>query len=460
MIFPHAPVLYQPKFGGRQPGVLLERGVEGGLGIEPDLFGDGEDGVVPKRRVGQLPARLGDAVRVDEVGEGLAQPLVDELREVLRREREPRGEFLQREAAVGVRLLGLHYLNEPLQILLGPLGCERRAFVLARRGRRFVPPGQNFRPAQAQIRDRVNQRRAAQRQQQVCLRAPVAEHVAQHPAREDDRERSHQHPDLKPHGLLRRRRLPADSPRVAARRPDREEQVNRALRVSERVPDVVPPLIIGRSEARKFFSRARGVVRREVKRAEGEGEEVRPVAPREFAARRQFAHVKVKERRDKKEERVMGAAEVRVSKDVAGREEHRPADEGGDGCDEGREQSVRRRVAAPEREERGGEQQPLRDAEQVENGQHLRRVPHSVSGCGRAATEAARPRLPALSPTPAPAARSSSARRPTRAPRTAARRRRRSSARRAPPRPSGSARATCRSSSRARRGCRPPTPRT
>src|ERR1044072_557941 len=87
-------IVQRSEFGGRHAGLLFEDGVEGGLGVEADLFGDGENGVVFEARVGELALGLRNAVGVDEVGEALVEAAVDGLREMLRGNREANGELL------------------------------------------------------------------------------------------------------------------------------------------------------------------------------------------------------------------------------------------------------------------------------------------------------------------------------------------------------------------------------
>src|SRR5262245_5079258 len=110
-----------PKFGGRHLRALLESGVEGGFRVEPNLFAYGQDGIVFVGRIAELLFGLFDTVSVYEVRKVLPDPLVNELGKMRRGNRDSFGQFLQCEIAIRPGFLGLHHLEQSLQIFFGAL---------------------------------------------------------------------------------------------------------------------------------------------------------------------------------------------------------------------------------------------------------------------------------------------------------------------------------------------------
>src|SRR5262245_12835064 len=103
-----------PKFGGRHLRVLLKNGVEGGFGVEADLFGDGQDGIVFVGRIVELSFGLFDTVSVYEVRKVLPDLLVNELGKMRRGNRYSFGQFLQCEVAILPGFFSLHHFEQSL----------------------------------------------------------------------------------------------------------------------------------------------------------------------------------------------------------------------------------------------------------------------------------------------------------------------------------------------------------
>lgn len=113
-----------PELARRHVRVLLEGGVEGGLGIEPGVHGDRQDAGLTA--LAESLFRGFDAILIDEVEEIAAGLLVDDLGQVVRRNPHMLGQLGQRQGAVQV-WPGIRHV--PLQ-----LGQQRAAHVGIERG--------------------------------------------------------------------------------------------------------------------------------------------------------------------------------------------------------------------------------------------------------------------------------------------------------------------------------------
>src|SRR5215475_15773693 len=186
--------------------------------------------------------------------------------------RDSYGQLLQCKVTIRPGLFSLHHLEQSLQVFLGALQRQGRAFVFFRR--LFGSSGQRLRTGQPQPRDRVDHDRAAQRQQQVRLLSPIQKQQPDQSAEKDQQEQPDQHPRLQENRFITGRTALSELAREIREAAQNEIEIDRSLRNRQLGTDEIPPRIIGRGEIGDFVFRAPQKIGCKVERAKEKRQKV------------------------------------------------------------------------------------------------------------------------------------------------------------------------------------------